>query len=71
MPNQQTAFKKGVERIKLKLRRNNSSYAQWAKENGHTVSQVYAVTRRTTEPQWGLSRDIALKLEIIKGEQHA
>ena len=63
-----SAYKKRVEDVRHQLGQNNSDFAQWAKDNGYTINQVYATTRRDKPSKFGISREIAEKLGLLTGE---
>jgi len=61
-------YRQKVSKVKHALRLQGSSLAEWASQNGYTSDQVYATTRRERVSDFGISREIAEKLNFITKE---
>lgn len=62
-------YKERLAKKKLELRRKGSSLAGWGKEKGHSVHQMYQLSRKSEPPAYGEVYEIALELGLIEGEQ--
>ena len=63
-------YRQKVSKVKHALRLKGSSFAEWASQNGYTSYQVYATTRLERASNFGISREIAEKLNFITTEKH-
>jgi gp16 family phage-associated protein len=59
-----TSTKKTPTQVKEDLRKDGKTIAQWAKENGYTRRQVYAVLNGQIKGHFGRSHEIAKKLGL-------
>lgn len=66
----QTTYTDKVNAARHRLSQEDKTFEKWAKENGYTLNQVYATTRRKTVSKFGISREIAEKLGLIDEVSH-
>lgn len=60
--------KKQANDVKHRLRQQNTSLTEWAKNNGYTLRQVSDVVRGVNKCNFGTGREIAEKLGLINPE---
>lgn len=58
-------FRDRVNNKRHQLKLQGKTLKSWAEENGYTLNQLHAVTRRRETPVCGLSREIAEKLGMM------
>jgi len=58
-------FRDHVNNKRHQLKLQGKTFKSWAEENGYTLNQLHAVTRRRETPVCGISREIAEKLGMM------